>query len=279
MICGQSRSSPSALAWELIDGKQWFGLCRLLRKTNAKLSVFRLRYISDANARIPLLSFALWRGAPLAIVEDFLEQYPDSVEAKDNKGRLPLHLACIGERSPAIIDLLLEYNGHLVMIQDLKGNIPLHYSVTAACRCSEENEESWSATSKLDPHLDVLTSLLVYYPQSVRVSNRLSETPVSLSRRLDRRAGRIVYNMLFCTNKTFNKAASRKSLRKSLTSEESTRPSSSAFMDLEPSSTFLDDMVGEIDWDDTERQAVGERPQRRNGIIIIICVPPALSEG
>jgi ankyrin repeat protein len=272
MVCGQRRSSPSALAWELIDGKQWLGLLRLLRTPAKELSVFQRRYSSDANARIPLLSFALWRGAPLAVVEDFLDRYPESVNATDNKGRLPLHLACIGERSPAIIDLLLEYNVHLVMVQDCKGNIPLHYSVTAACRCIEENEESSSATSEqLDPHLDVLTSLLVFYPQSVRVSNKLSETPVSLSRHLDIRADRIVYKMLFCTNKTFNKVAPRKSsLLKSLllNSEDCTASSSSASMDISA--------VGEIDWDDTERQAVGERPQRRNGIIMN-CEPPALS--
>jgi ankyrin repeat protein len=210
-----------------------------------------------------LLSFALWRGAPQIIVELFVTQHPESLEVLDSQGRLPLHLACIRGRSPSVIDVLLEHNGLFVAVQDKSGNLPLHYAVEAAC-CPAEGE-------KPDTHLDILASLLVSYPRSVVTANNKSETPISISRRLDKRAKREVYRMLLGVNKTFNKVPGA-----SLPfSEDFTPPTSSMFMDADQSTSYfqVDITANEMSWSDSERQAMGERPQRRNGIVILQDIP------
>ena len=262
MNCGK-RSQPCS-AWDLVDDRQWSALAALLHDHPARVPAFKRRYCRDTASRIPLLSFALWRGAPQIIVELFVAQHPESLEILDSQGRLPLRLACIRGRSPSVIDVLLEHNGLLVAVQDKFGNLPLHYAVEAACCPADQGEEP-------DTHLDVLSSLLVSYPRSLVTANYKSETPVSIARRLDKRAKREVYRMLLGVNKTFNKVPGASLLF----SEDFTLPTSSMFMDADQSTSYfqVDVTANEMGWNDSERQAMGERPQRRNGIVILQDIP------
>ena len=241
----------------------------------------------------------LYRGAPVVILQVFLQRYPASIHTVDSFGRLPLHISCIRQRSCAVIDLLLEqqqpqpnHNNRSssfasswasVLVQDRKGNIPLHYAVQSALHEAPlQHQQQHSATTgatapsrnnneQEQERLDVLTSLLVACPHSILVPNTKSQTPLSLAKSLDRhRDGSVVYNMLVRTNKTFNAGVQKQIL---LQCEDVTVPSSSHF--LEPSSTLYMEGGGDefnnndfvVDWDNGERQAVGERPQRRNAMV------------
>ena len=259
MVCGGNRNSASALVWKLMEKKQWSALSLLLRDKQARLSVYKRRHVNELNAKIPMLSYALIMGAPQVIVEEFLQAYPESIEVADNLGRLPLHLACIQSRSVAVIDMLLNYNETHVLISDCHGNLPLHYAVKAACQSKK----------MLDEDMDVLSSLLVTCPHSAMMCNRAGDTPVTLSRRLDKHSLRRIHRMLASSNKTLN-GESRGSLL--IRSDEFTAPSSSIFMEAEAASAFFEAEKDDIDigWDDSERQAFGERPKRRNGIVITL---------
>lgn len=253
------KRSTECQTWNMVQERQWNGLRIVLRDESNVLAITKRRHLAEAKARIPLLSFAIWQGAPLVIVEKFITRFPESLAVTDSLGRFPLHLACIQRRCPAIIDLLLQHdNNHLTLAQDHKGNTPLHYAVIAACECAESDT--------LDCHLDVVTSLLVARPDLAVLHNNLRETPLSLSKQLDRCGDRVLYNMLVKSNKTLNRRSSPR--RSRFASDELTLPSSSFLLDRDVCVAVQVEDETEIDWDNTERQAKGERPKRRNGIII-----------
>lgn len=274
-MVGFGRKSPTQEAWDLVDAQQWSKLHTLLRskEDRDKINLTKRRYCKEAEGRVPLLSFALIKGAPEVIVERFLRVSPEATIHLDVHGRSPLHIACIHERSPGIVDLLLKVDEDRVSLKDSGGNLPLHYAVSGACRLRDE------------AHLDVVTSLMGCAPDTVKIRNIEGNSPLDIARSLDRAKDRTVFQMLVCTTSTLKVKASRavdcslprspSNLRMSNVTDDtelsSLRFRSSMFSASDDINKLAfrpqqDDSL--VDWDDSERQAVGERPQRRNGIII-----------
>jgi hypothetical protein len=85
--------------------------------------------LPDRGGMLPM-HYACAYGTSPQVLKVLTEAYPDSLTAKENKGRTPMHLAMVNahrDASPGVISFLLE-NGSAstVNIRDHEGYLPLH---------------------------------------------------------------------------------------------------------------------------------------------------------
>lgn len=85
--------------------------------------------LPDVGGMLPM-HYACAYGVSPAVLEVLKDAYPDSLTAKENKGRTPMHLAMVNahrDASPGVINFLLENSGsELVNLRDHDGYLPLH---------------------------------------------------------------------------------------------------------------------------------------------------------
>jgi ankyrin repeat protein len=85
--------------------------------------------LPDVGGMLPM-HYACAYGVSPAVLEVLKDAYPDSLIAKENKGRTPMHLAMVNahrDASPGVINFLLENSGsELVNLRDHDGYLPLH---------------------------------------------------------------------------------------------------------------------------------------------------------
>lgn len=93
-------------------------------------------------------------------VQQILQQYPDAVKATNNKGDLPLHLACFNGASLQVVELLVSYYPESLRISDSQGSLAIHW----AC----------FGTSPLI----VIQNLLLQYPESISIKTSNGQIPL-----------------------------------------------------------------------------------------------------
>lgn len=85
--------------------------------------------LPDVGGMLPM-HYACAYGVSPAVLEVLKDAYPDSLIAKENKGRTPMHLAMVNahrDASPGVINFLLQHAGsELVNLRDHDGYLPLH---------------------------------------------------------------------------------------------------------------------------------------------------------
>lgn len=85
--------------------------------------------LPDVGGMLPM-HYACAYGVTPQVLKVLAESYPDSLMAKENKGRTPLHLAMVNahrDASPGVIRYLMENSGpDLVNMRDHDGYLPLH---------------------------------------------------------------------------------------------------------------------------------------------------------
>mmetsp|Transcript_14980 Transcript_14980/g.25526 ORF Transcript_14980/g.25526 Transcript_14980/m.25526 type:complete len:163 (+) Transcript_14980:472-960(+) len=83
------------------------------------------------NGRLPL-HIALYKNASLGSIKLLVKGNPSAVQSPDNRGVLPLHVACEDHDSPRVVQYLLglDIDKTTLDAEDIDGNSPLHY----ACR-------------------------------------------------------------------------------------------------------------------------------------------------
>lgn len=87
--------------------------------------------LPDVGGMLPM-HYACAYGVSPAVLAVLQEAYPDSLIAKENKGRTPVHLAMVNahrDASPGVISFLLEHSvnrAELVNLRDHDGYLPLH---------------------------------------------------------------------------------------------------------------------------------------------------------
>jgi len=85
--------------------------------------------LPDVGGMLPM-HYACAYGVTPAVLHVLKDAYPESLIAKENKGRTPMHLAMVNahrDASPGVINFLLEYSGpELVNLRDHDGYLPLH---------------------------------------------------------------------------------------------------------------------------------------------------------
>lgn len=243
-----SRRKPSSSRlWSLIVTADWEGALKLLADSSVELPVGK-RSHSDAFAKLPILSFALWHDAPLDVVKALIRREPKCLYEFDSIGRRPLHIACMRQKSPDLADLLVSIDLRLALQLDSLGNLPLHYAVVAACG-------SGDIGGKVDDHLDIMTSLIAAELFTTVVPNDEVLTPIDLARRLEVNCDKRVYQMLLKTAVVF----------------DSFRLYKNRDMSASIRSTSDVENTTEGAFDSDELQATGERPRRRNACILLAC--------
>jgi len=88
--------------------------------------------LPDVGGMLPM-HYACAYGVSPAVLAVLADAYPDSIHAKENKGRTPMHLAMVNahrDASPGVIKFLLAQSGgassELVTMRDHDGFLPLH---------------------------------------------------------------------------------------------------------------------------------------------------------
>jgi hypothetical protein len=98
-------------------------------------------------------------GAPLALIELLLAEYPAASHCKDDQGMLPLHLAFRNESSFEIIEELLTAHPQAIFVKDRKGRTPLNCgtrsisssnSVSSNSQCGDGSRTFKSVVTVLD---------------------------------------------------------------------------------------------------------------------------------
>jgi hypothetical protein len=85
--------------------------------------------LPDRGGMLPM-HYACAYGTSPAVLKVLAYSYPESLVAKENKGRTPMHLAMVNahrDASPGVLAFLLEGDGSKnVNMRDNEGNLPLH---------------------------------------------------------------------------------------------------------------------------------------------------------
>jgi hypothetical protein len=85
--------------------------------------------LPDRGGMLPM-HYACAYGTNPTVLKVLANSYPESLLAKENKGRTPMHLAMVNahrDASPGVLSFLLETEGSkTVNIRDHEGNLPLH---------------------------------------------------------------------------------------------------------------------------------------------------------
>ena len=85
--------------------------------------------LPDKGGMLPM-HYACAYGTSPIVLKVLVNAYPDSISAKENKGRTPMHLAMVNahrDTSPGVLNFLLENDGvKTVSMRDHEGNLPLH---------------------------------------------------------------------------------------------------------------------------------------------------------
>eukprot|EP00934_Nitzschia_sp_Nitz4_P004966 Nitzschia sp. Nitz4//scaffold54_size114964//41440//44056//NITZ4_003846-RA/size114964-augustus-gene-0.18-mRNA-1//-1//CDS//3329554336//4956//frame0 len=85
--------------------------------------------LPDRGGMLPM-HYACAYGTNPLVLKVLADAFPDSLAAKESKGRTPMHLAMVNahrDASPGVLEFLLEASGSsTVNLRDLEGNLPLH---------------------------------------------------------------------------------------------------------------------------------------------------------
>ncbi len=85
--------------------------------------------LPDRGGMLPM-HYACAYGTNPTVLEVLMNAHPNSLTAKENKGRTPMHLAMVNahrDASPGVLNFLLENDAYkTVNIRDHEGNLPLH---------------------------------------------------------------------------------------------------------------------------------------------------------
>lgn len=240
------RSRVNQKLWKSLENSAWQDALSLLSSILHNRSVDQplpsdRRLVAEVSAKLPILSLAIYKNAPMDVLKTMIRCDPLSVVAEDTLGRLPLHMAAMLGQNADLVDLLLTIDPNLAACADRQGNLPIHYAVQAAC-----NPDLYPDS------LDILESLLATSQASSAAANQCRQTPVDLARRLDLATKKHVYTMLLNTAVLFDAVHHSKELTLSSTTEAS-------------------ETVEDDGWADVgEAQAIGMRPPRRNACANIL---------
>jgi len=119
----------------------------------------------DQNGRLPL-HWALHKSTSELVIEALLDAYPDGASVTEDKyGMLPVHVACRVGLSTGIIGMLLGHYREGASTFDDNGDLPIHI----ACRNSNISMGS-------------IISLLLAEPNTVNIRNSNGKTPLHLAK-------------------------------------------------------------------------------------------------
>lgn len=125
--------------------RKWRSLHRFLRTREGKEQVKQ----TDPFG-LTILSICVAHDPPIEIIRQIIDIQPTIVNASDDMGLSPLHMACKCGASSEIVTTLVQCHGKADAI-DFSGRTPLHYTVHFLCEPLEINKASTGSPSTGDP--------------------------------------------------------------------------------------------------------------------------------
>jgi ankyrin repeat protein len=117
-------TDPTAL-YHAIDSQDWnYAIRRLVEMPQESTVWVSFRQKKTEMRFLPLHASCLM-AAPLFLVADLLQAYPDAIRKKTTQGQLPLHIACEALVDDRIVELLVEQYPEALHIKDFQGLTPL----------------------------------------------------------------------------------------------------------------------------------------------------------
>lgn len=142
-------TNPTAL-YDAIDSQNWNYAMRRLVETPQESTIWvSFSYRKSTEMRFLPLHIACAMGAPLLLVEDLIQTYPDAIRKKTTDGNLPLHLACGALVDPRIVQLLVDQFQDGLSEKNAEGNTALDIACNAD-PCPEREKILEVLTSKVD---------------------------------------------------------------------------------------------------------------------------------
>ena len=117
-------TKPTTL-YHAIDSQDWNSAMRRLVKTPQESTMWVSFDHTTREIRFLPLHAACLMGAPLLLVEDLIQAYPDAVRKKNTEGKLPLHLACEAQVDHQIVELLVDHYQESVHVTNAEGETPI----------------------------------------------------------------------------------------------------------------------------------------------------------
>ena len=174
--------------WALAHGEKWAELSELLKIHGKAIVPKRRKYLADASAKLPFLSYLLWLRAPKDVVRQVIMSDEEELSKQDSLNRNPLHIACMKNASPFTVEYISVAQPKVIGDIDKCGHLPLHYAVYAATACAEDQQRDC---------LETISTLITRYPTSIGVASPIGETPVDIAKRMDKSPRSPVYRLLW----------------------------------------------------------------------------------
>uniref|UniRef100_A0A6S8X503 Uncharacterized protein n=1 Tax=Chaetoceros debilis TaxID=122233 RepID=A0A6S8X503_9STRA len=122
--------TPTAL-YSAIDSQNWNRAIMRLVEMPQESTTWVSYTKKEMEYRFLPLHAACLVGAPLLLISDLVDAYPDAARKKTTQGKLPLHIACEAHADERVVELLLETWPESLHIKDSRGNAPLEIAAAA----------------------------------------------------------------------------------------------------------------------------------------------------
>ena len=116
--------NPTAL-YSAIDCQNWNYAMRRLVEMPQEATTWVSFNKKKVEVRFLPLHAACLLGAPLLLVEDLVQSYPEAVKKKTSQGKLPLHIACEALVDHRVVTLLLNMWPDALIMKDNEGKTPV----------------------------------------------------------------------------------------------------------------------------------------------------------
>jgi ankyrin repeat protein len=130
--------TPTSL-YHAIDCQDWNYAMRHLVAMPQESTIWVSFTTKKTEIRFLPLHAACLMGAPLLLVEDLIQAYPDAIRKKTSDGKLPLHLVCESLPDCRVVKLLVDQYKDALQIKNNEGNTPL--DVVSSMLISPERSE------------------------------------------------------------------------------------------------------------------------------------------
>mmetsp|Transcript_25816 Transcript_25816/g.31829 ORF Transcript_25816/g.31829 Transcript_25816/m.31829 type:complete len:904 (-) Transcript_25816:195-2906(-) len=111
--------------YDAIDSQDWNSAIRRLVEKPQESTVWVSFRKRNSEIRFLPLHIACLMRAPLLLVADLIQAYPDAARKKTFQGKLALHIACEAHVDYRIVELLIEQYPNAMHMKDGDGNTPL----------------------------------------------------------------------------------------------------------------------------------------------------------
>jgi hypothetical protein len=195
---------PKRSLQAFLDNRDWINLKALVERCpevchQSVTMMFQGREITC----LPLHAVFERPGADLSVIDCLHTAFPGALLNKDEEGdRLPLHMAAMKGASTAVMRYMVEALPQSLQAIDREGNLPLHYAAIYSCEAVVELMANLSpdacqhanTKARLPLHLlcarvwdqeslslSLIRNIIRHYPEAVRLPERQGRLPLHLA--------------------------------------------------------------------------------------------------